>query len=209
MGVEVLLSLQLLSLRFAYLVDLETRTHSAVHYYLARSLNFLKTVQRDVVEIGSGIQVPLLVPKHLFKEDISASLPLLSLQKKIVGGGDLIVFVVLNVSHRLIQITVWTDAGGGETILNFREVFFKNRYSILANYNTLQLARFYLLIPLVVSNVLNSESFSWIGVQNLLDQVFAWLTNNAWNEIVAVKNFLIQLASIWVLERQVTTSHSV
>ena len=209
MGVEVFLSLQLLSLGFAYLVDLKTRTHSAVHYYLARSLNFLKTVQRDVVKIGSGIQVPLLVPKHLFEEHISASLPLLSLQKKVVGGGDLIVFVVLNVSHRLIQITVWTDAGGGETILNFRKVFFKNRYSILANDNALQLARFYLLIPLVVSNVLDSESFGWIGVQNLLDQVLAWFTNNAWNEIVAVKNFLIQLAGIWVLERQVTTSHSV
>ena len=117
--------------------------------------------------------------------------------------------VVLNVSHRLIQITVWTDAGGGKTILNFRKVFFKNRYSILTNYNALQLARFYLLIPLVVSNVLDSESFGWIGVQNLLDQVLAWFTNNAWNEVVAVKNFLIQLAGIWILERQVTTSHSV
>lgn len=93
-----------------------------MHDDLARSLNLLETIQRDVVQVGRRVQVTFLVSQHLLEEDVPTSLPLLALEEEVVRRGDLVVLVVLDVSHRLIQITVWANATRGETVLNLGEV---------------------------------------------------------------------------------------
>ena len=93
-----------------------------MHDDLARSLNLLETIQRDVVQVGRRVQVTFLVSQHLLEEDVPTSLPLLALKEEVVRRGDLVVLVVLDVSHRLIQITVWANATRGETVLDLGKV---------------------------------------------------------------------------------------
>ena len=72
-----------------------------MHHDLPRCLNLLKAVEGHVVEVACAIEVPLLISHNLFKENISASLALFLLQQEVVSRGDLIVFVVLDVSYGL------------------------------------------------------------------------------------------------------------
>ena len=80
--------------------------------------------------------------------------------------------IVLNVRYSLCQITVWTDAGGVETVLDFAEKLLNNWYSVLTDDNTLHFLRFDLAVPLVVSDVSDGESLDWISIEYFLDKFF-------------------------------------
>ena len=109
-GAESFLRLEWASLRLRYLIHFESASHGGVHHDLARSLDLLQGVQGDIVEVACAIEVPLLISHDLFKENISASLALFLLQQEVVSRGDLIVFVVLDVSYGLAQVAIGTDA---------------------------------------------------------------------------------------------------
>ena len=72
-------------LRLRDLVYLETTTHGRVHHDLAWCLDLLKAVEGHVVEITCTVQVSLFVTHYLLEKDISSSLSLLLLEKKIVS----------------------------------------------------------------------------------------------------------------------------
>lgn len=110
--IEAFLGLRLerSGLRLGDLVDLESTSHGRVHHDLPRCLNLLKAVEGHIVEVACAIEVPLLISHDLFKENISASLALFLLQQEVVSRGDLIVFVVLDVSYGLAQVAIGTDA---------------------------------------------------------------------------------------------------
>ena len=50
-----------------YLINLETTTHCRVHDNLSWSLNLLKAVQCDVIQITCAVEVSLLVSHYLFE----------------------------------------------------------------------------------------------------------------------------------------------
>lgn len=110
-----------------------------MHHYLAWGLNFLKTIERHVVQIAGAVEIPFLITHDLFEEMVSTSFPLLLFEEQVVGGGDLVVLVVLDVSYGLTQIAIWTYARSCETVLDFAEVLVQHRNSVLANYYALHL----------------------------------------------------------------------
>jgi hypothetical protein len=69
----------------------------------------LQTIEGYVIEIAGAIEIPLFVSHDLLKKVVSARFTLLSLEKQIVCGRNLVVLIILNVSYSLIQITVWTN----------------------------------------------------------------------------------------------------
>ena len=162
---EALLGLQGASLRFGYLINFETTSHSWVHHDLTWSLYFLQTIQSDIVQIARAVQIPLFVAHDLLEEVISTSFSLLSFQEQIVGWCNLIVLVVLDISYSLIQIAIWTDSWSGKAVLDLAEELINHWYSILSNYYALHLEGFHLCVPLVSSNVCYRKSFRRICVQ--------------------------------------------
>ena len=91
-----------------------------MHDDFARRLNFLQTVQRDVVQIGGRVEVTLFVVQHLLEEHVSAGLSLLTLEQQVVRRGDLVVLVVLDVGDRLTQLAVGANAGRCKAVVDFR-----------------------------------------------------------------------------------------
>ena len=75
--------------------------------------------------------------------------------------------VVLNVSHRLIQIAVGTNAGRCKTVLNLGKVLFEYGDAILADDDAFEFGRLHLLVPLMVANVLHGEAFGRVRVEDL------------------------------------------
>ena len=117
--------------------------------------------------------------------------------------------IVLNVGHRLAQVAVGADARRGETVLDLREVLLEHGYPVLADNDALHLARLRLLVPFVRANLLDRVSLGWIRVEDLLDEVSARFADDARNKVVATQYLLVQLARVWILERQVAARHSV
>lgn len=196
--VEVVLGF--LGFRFRGLVYFESRAHGAVHDDFAWRLNFLEAVKRDVIQITRRIEVPLLISQHLLEEHVAPRLPLLPLQQQIVGARDLVVLIVLNVSHRLIQIAIRTNAGRCKTILDFRQVLFQHGHAILAYDDALELGRLDLLVPLVVADVFHGETLGRVCVEDLFYQVPTRLGNDARYQIVTVQYLLVEFARVRVLE---------
>ena len=91
------------------MIDLEAASHGRMHHDFAWSLNVLQAVEGHVIEVARAVQVPLLVSHDLLEEDVAARFSLLFLEKKIIGGGNLIMLIILNVSYGLAQIAVWTN----------------------------------------------------------------------------------------------------
>ena len=98
---------------------------------------------------------------------ITAGFPLLLFEQQVVGGRDLVVLVVLDVSYGLTQIAVRTYARSCKTVLDFAEVLIQDGNSILANDYALHLCWFHLLIPFMPSDILHSESLIGIRVEDL------------------------------------------
>lgn len=81
---EAFLSLERSCLGFRNLIYFEATAHSRMHHDFAWSLDFLQTVQRDIIEVAGAVQVPFLVPHHLLKKVVTARFSLLSFQKQII-----------------------------------------------------------------------------------------------------------------------------
>ena len=118
-------------------------------------------------------------------------------------------FVVLDVGDCLIQITVWTYARGGKTVLDLAQEFFDDWNSIFANDDSFHFNRLNLSVPLVSADVIYQESLLRICVQHFPDQVFRCFRNYPRDQVVAVQDLLVQLACVWVFEREVTASHGI
>jgi len=180
-----------------------------VHHNFARSLDLLEGVQSDVVQVAGAVKISLLVPHDLLKEVVSSSFSLLPLQKEVVGGSDLVVFVVLDVGDCLVQVTVWTDPRGRKAVLDLAQELFDHRHSVFANHDTLHFSGLHLSVPLVGANVSHHESLLRVSVQHLPDQVLGRLGDDAWDQVVAVQNLLVELACIGVFEGEIPASHGV
>ena len=68
-------------LTFANLINFEAWAHGWVHHNLSWCLYFLQTIQGDIVEIASTIEISLFVPKYLLEKIISASFSLFLFQQ--------------------------------------------------------------------------------------------------------------------------------
>lgn len=172
LGAKSFLSVDRARLALRNLVNFKSVCHGGVHHDLARSLNFLETVERDVVQVVGRVEVTFLVSHDLLEEVVAAGLSLLSLQQQIVSGGDLVVLIVLDVRHRLVEVAVIRgDARCVETVLDLAKKLFDHRHPVLANHDALHFRWLHLVVPLVVADVFHSEALGGIGVEDLLDEV--------------------------------------
>ena len=89
-------------LRFRNFIVFKTVGHCLVHDTLASRWDLLERVDLHVVQVTSAVQVSLLVAHDLFEEDVTTGFSLLLLEQEVVGWGNLIVFVVLNVCYSLV-----------------------------------------------------------------------------------------------------------
>ena len=110
-----------------------------MHHDLPGRLDLLQTIKWHVIEVASAVEIPFLITHDLFEEMVSTSFPLLLFEEQVVGGGDLVVLVVLDVSYRLAQVAVRIYARRREAVLDFAEVLVQHRNSVLANYYALHL----------------------------------------------------------------------
>lgn len=82
-------------------------------------------------------------------------------------------------------------------------------YGILADDYTCLLLRLDLVVPRVISDVLDSEALGRIWIQDARYQVLGLFAEERWEFVVGVQNLLVQLLRVLVLERQVPTDHGV
>jgi hypothetical protein len=61
----------------------------------------------------------------------------------------------------------------------------------------------------MLPNLGKFEASVGISVKDFFNKIFALLRNKAGDEVVTIKDFLVELVSIGVFERQIPTSHSV
>ena len=80
--------------------------------------------------------------------------------------------IILDVRYSLCEITIWADSRCVEAVLDLTEELFDNGYPVFAHNDTLHFDRLDLAVPLVVSDVINGESFHRISIQDFLDEFF-------------------------------------
>jgi len=83
------------------LVDFEATAHGWMHHDLAWSLDLLKAIQCDIIQVACTVQISLLVSHHLLEEAVTSSLPLFLLKEKVICWCDLIVFIILDIRYSL------------------------------------------------------------------------------------------------------------
>ena len=111
-----------------------------MHHDFAWSLDLLQTIEGDIVQIASAVEIPLFVSHHLLEEIISSSFSLLLFDQQVVCGCNLVMFVVLYIRYSLIKVTIGCDARRHEAVLDLAKELLQNRHSILADNYTLHLA---------------------------------------------------------------------
>jgi len=116
--VDSVLCVQGSALGLAHVIDFEPAAHGGMHHDLSRSLHLLEAVEGDVVQVTGAIEVSLFVPHHLFEQIVPPCLPLLLLEQQVIGRCNLVVLVVLDVSHCLVQVAVRADATRHEAVLD-------------------------------------------------------------------------------------------
>lgn len=112
-------------------------------------------------------------------------------------------FIVLNKSACLFKVIAC------EVISQVVYLFLDNRNTITANNYSFHFNRTDLIIPIMVSDIANLKPFTWISLQNLLNQVFILWRDELRNSKITSQDFLIQFICVWVFKRQVSTSHRV
>lgn len=68
---------------------------------------------------------------------------------------------------------------------------------------------FYLLIPRMCSNLINSITLIRISIQNSCKHINSRSRQPLWNFIISSHNFLIKFWSNWIFKRQVPTNHCI
>ena len=180
-----------------------------MHHYFARSLYFLQSIKCNIIKITCAIQISLFVSHYLFKQIISSCLSLLLFQQQIISTGYLIMLIILYISNSLIKITIWLNLTSNETIRYFTKELFDDRDSVFTDYYAFYFVGFYLVVPFVVTDFWDGYAFSWVCVQNFLNQILARLGNKPRYKIITIKNLFIKFTSIRIFKRQVSTCHSI
>ena len=73
-----------------------------MHHNFAWSLDLLKRIKSDVVQVASAVKISFFVSHNLFEKDVTSSFSLLLFQKQVVGRCNLIMFIILNICYSLI-----------------------------------------------------------------------------------------------------------
>ena len=164
-----------------------------MHHNFSGSLHFLDAIERKVIKVAGRVEVPLLVPHDLFEKVVAAGLTLAFLEQEVVCRSNLVVFVVLNVRHSLVQVAVGRNPTGREAVLDLREELVDHGDSVLADHDAIHFIGLDLVVPLVISYVREGHPCCRICVQNFLDQILAGFANEPWDQEIAVKNLLVEL----------------
>lgn len=117
--------------------------------------------------------------------------------------------IVLYVSYSLIEVAIWTNAWCDEAVLNLAEELFNDGHSVFSNDYAFEFLRLDLVVPLVRTNLLYRVSFCWVCIENRPDQVLGRLWDETGYQVITIQYLLVELAGIWVLKRQIATSHGV
>ena len=84
--------------------------------------------------------------------------------------------IVLDISHSLVQVAVWTDATSNKTVLNLAKKLVKHWHTVLTNDDSFgDFVDLDLTKPLVGLDLSDGVPFGRISIQNLLDQVLTGL----------------------------------
>ena len=147
-----------------------------MHHDFAWGLHLHSAIELYLVQIGCGIQVSFLISGHLLKKVVTPSFSLLLFQQQIVSRGYLVVLIVLDISHSLVQVAVWTDATSYKTVLNLAKKLVKHWHTVLTNDDSFSdFVDLDLTKPLVGLDLSDGVPFGRISIQNLLDQILTGL----------------------------------
>ena len=72
--------------------------------------------------------------------------------------------IVLNIRYSLVQVTIRANPRCIEAVLDLAKKLFNYGNSILVNYYAFHFYRFHLIIPLVLSDVINTKSLRRISI---------------------------------------------
>ncbi len=83
-------------------------------------------------------------------------------------------------------------------------------YSMVANDESLRVAgRRRCIPPLMLPNILNSISFSWINSQNMSQHILRIFRERLRYLVLPSQYLLVQLGGLWILKGQTSTQHRV
>ena len=80
--------------------------------------------------------------------------------------------VVLNIRYSLCKVTIGTNSGGIEAVLDLTEKLFNNGYSVLTDNDSFHFLSFAVSIPFMVSNISDGKSLDGISIEYFLDKFF-------------------------------------
>lgn len=64
-----------------------------------------------------------------------------------------------------------------------------------------------LLVPWMLSNLVNSESRGWVCVQDALNELFALRGHERRDAVLSIQNLLVEQVGVWVFKGQISAHH--
>lgn len=116
-------------------------------------------------------------------------------------------FVILDVCRQLRDPVEGRKLGC--ILLNLLLNLGQNWNLIFTDFDAIQFGLLYLRVPAVLFDAVDFVTLTRVHFQKATNHVFAVFLYVAGDQVVKVQDFLVELVSIWVLERQVANRHRV
>lgn len=148
----------------------------------------------------------ILLAKHL-PELILVLLPeytssFLPLGYQIIARGQVVKSVLQEVFLTFLDVDLIVSIQEFQNVLLYW-------YGIFADDSSCFFFWFYLLVPWVVSDVFDCESFRRVWVQDWLDQILSLFTQKTWKFVISFQNLLVQFLRILIFKGQISANHGI
>ena len=123
-----------------------------------------------------------------------------ALQQKVVDGRHLIVLVPIETGRGVvllepIPLEVAQQRGF------YRNLIFAHNQSLVGAH------RLVLLVPVMLLDLLGSQSLVWVRLHDLVEQVLARFRYPLWHLELPTEDLLVELVRVFVFEWQVSSNH--
>ena len=156
-----------------------------------------------VLDVGTHAHLLLEVDLGLLVAFLTVLELLVASINQVIAGGNMVVSVVLDTLLAIFTVKVEFFNDFVEQLLLHRHLLFAREQSLIT------VPIFHLKRPGVVSDVANTIALLRVRVENTPNQVLALGTEELGHRVVSGHDFLVQIAGLWVLKRQVAADHGI
>lgn len=127
---------------------------------------------------------------------------LLSFGNKVVRSGQIVEFVPLDIVFASFDVNLVV------LVEKLHDVHVDWNRVLTYNYAILFIW-IHLVVPWMASDVFNCSPLGRIRVEDNIEEILCFITQETWHLIVCLEDLLVQLLSVLVLKRKISTDHSI